>query len=309
MLKWAIYLGTWHAATFERLTVWNVHSGVLDADCSNTIGYFGEQIKVRDIDLARRDAGPVSQYGVRFRAGTNTSSMTWSDCYIEDCMFLACWDTAVLLDGCIRFHVRNASASHNSTSSDTIDGTSKSGCLHTVRITNSIKKDATGGTGYHVVDGVYLESLQGSETTATNVAVLIDTPTAQADAGHTRYNVISNVAVPQGSSCGLLRLIDDNHGGYTHHNVFNNNVTAAFSELVYIGSGVADTILQLIPVTGTAWSTVVNDSGTRTVTNGLTTVPSTATSAGTAGLMAADSSWFYVCTAANTWRRVAIASW
>jgi hypothetical protein len=38
-------------------------------------------------------------------------------------------------------------------------------------------------------------------------------------------------------------------------------------------------------------------------------VPSTATSTGKQGQMAADSSWLYICTATNTWRRVAIASW
>lgn len=38
-------------------------------------------------------------------------------------------------------------------------------------------------------------------------------------------------------------------------------------------------------------------------------VPSTATSTGFVGQWAADSSFFYVCTATNTWRRVAIASW
>lgn len=35
--------------------------------------------------------------------------------------------------------------------------------------------------------------------------------------------------------------------------------------------------------------------------------PATATSAGVAGNMAYDSSYFYICTATNTWKRVAIA--
>lgn len=37
--------------------------------------------------------------------------------------------------------------------------------------------------------------------------------------------------------------------------------------------------------------------------------PATATSAGVAGQIAHDTSFFYVCVATNTWRRVAIASW
>lgn len=38
-------------------------------------------------------------------------------------------------------------------------------------------------------------------------------------------------------------------------------------------------------------------------------VPGTATSTGTAGDIAYDSSYLYICTATNTWRRVAITSW
>lgn len=38
-------------------------------------------------------------------------------------------------------------------------------------------------------------------------------------------------------------------------------------------------------------------------------VPATATSAGEIGQWAADASYFYVCTATNIWKRVAIASW
>lgn len=38
-------------------------------------------------------------------------------------------------------------------------------------------------------------------------------------------------------------------------------------------------------------------------------VPATATSAGFVGQIAYDSSFLYICTAANVWRRVAIASW
>lgn len=41
----------------------------------------------------------------------------------------------------------------------------------------------------------------------------------------------------------------------------------------------------------------------------LTTVPASATATGTAGQIAADASYFYVCVATNTWRRVAISAW
>jgi hypothetical protein len=38
-------------------------------------------------------------------------------------------------------------------------------------------------------------------------------------------------------------------------------------------------------------------------------VPALATSTGVLGQWAADASWLYICTAANTWRRVALATW
>ena len=41
----------------------------------------------------------------------------------------------------------------------------------------------------------------------------------------------------------------------------------------------------------------------------ITSVPSTATSTGTVGQIAYDTSYLYVCVATDTWRRVAIASW
>tara|TARA_R100000664_G_C2753344_1_gene140737 strand:- start:1543 stop:1785 length:243 start_codon:yes stop_codon:yes gene_type:complete len=37
--------------------------------------------------------------------------------------------------------------------------------------------------------------------------------------------------------------------------------------------------------------------------------PASAAAAGTPGQIAADASYFYVCVAANTWKRVAIATW
>lgn len=41
----------------------------------------------------------------------------------------------------------------------------------------------------------------------------------------------------------------------------------------------------------------------------MTTVPASATATGTAGQIAADASYLYVCVATNTWRRVAISAW
>jgi hypothetical protein len=39
------------------------------------------------------------------------------------------------------------------------------------------------------------------------------------------------------------------------------------------------------------------------------TAPASATSAGTTGQIATDANYIYVCTAASTWKRVAITTW
>jgi hypothetical protein len=68
----------------------------------------------------------------------------------------------------------------------------------------------------------------------------------------------------------------------------------------------------------TPHGSAVGSSGTQTITLpiqatttlvGAVAAPATATSAGVAGSIAYDSGFFYVCTATNTWKRVAIASW
>jgi hypothetical protein len=42
---------------------------------------------------------------------------------------------------------------------------------------------------------------------------------------------------------------------------------------------------------------------------GYTTVPASATATGTAGQWSADTSYFYVCIATNTWKRIALSTW
>lgn len=53
------------------------------------------------------------------------------------------------------------------------------------------------------------------------------------------------------------------------------------------------------------------DGFLRAVTLGLPTVatPASAAAAGTTGQVAIDTGFIYVCTATNTWKRVAIATW
>lgn len=53
--------------------------------------------------------------------------------------------------------------------------------------------------------------------------------------------------------------------------------------------------------TGAAWAIAANGMQSKT--------PSSAADTGTAGEIAYDASYIYICTAANTWRRIAHASW
>jgi hypothetical protein len=46
-----------------------------------------------------------------------------------------------------------------------------------------------------------------------------------------------------------------------------------------------------------------------TVIHTLSATPASATAAGTVGTMSWDANYIYICTATNTWKRVAIATW
>lgn len=84
-------------------------------------------------------------------------------------------------------------------------------------------------------------------------------------------------------------------------NVYGD-VTGAGPQIVAAGTDTNVSLNLYGKGTGT-----VNVNGNPVVTR--VSVPATATSTGTAGQIAYDSSYFYICTASNTWRRAAIASW
>jgi hypothetical protein len=83
-----------------------------------------------------------------------------------------------------------------------------------------------------------------------------------------------------------------------------NDITA-----VLIGTAATGEVLRY---NGTNWvdarlaSTDLSDSSSLPR---IVSVPSTATSSGSAGQIAYDASFLYVCVATNTWRRVAIGTW
>jgi hypothetical protein len=248
MLKWCIYLDTWRNAQFLNISAFDVHSGVLDAESTSTTLY-GESILVKHIDYAMSAGTTLTQYGVRFRAGSGSSAFTWSDCWIENCDIIGCWDTGVVLDSVQRFDVRSIVAANNGTYNDTIDGSSKSGCLHAVKIDTTIVNAAGGESGAHVVDAVYLESGQGSETPTNNVAVLIHMANIL---GNNRQNRVSNVRVNTMTSStiypGLFRVADDSGLGRARQNTFIGNQSVLYgADMISFSAGVADTFLDVMP--------------------------------------------------------------
>lgn len=71
-----------------------------------------------------------------------------------------------------------------------------------------------------------------------------------------------------------------------------------------IGLGDVDNTSDVNKPVSTAQQTVLNGK-----LNTWASVPATATSSGTAGQIAYDGSFVYVCTATSTWRRAALSTW
>jgi hypothetical protein len=264
-LQWCIYLTTWRNAAFENVSARDVFSGLLDAESTNASS-LGEDITVRHLDHISSSGtnSCFTQYGVRFRA--TSGGTTWTECSIRDCLFVNCWDTGVVLDGCSRFTVSQVGAACNSASTNTIDGASHSGILHAVTITNSVTSSWTADTGFHLVETIYMESHSGAETFAANAAVWIDTPVGQT-VGLNRLNRVRDVAISTTLGPSVIRITNTSATtGLTGSNTFEGNRRAINNAQVQIGAGAADTYLYLTPNAGQL--SKILDQGTRTYVNG-----------------------------------------
>lgn len=82
----------------------------------------------------------------------------------------------------------------------------------------------------------------------------------------------------------------------------------ASSNTVGFGTGTPDANYQITSAGG-----ILTQSGTNNFTGSVTLIatqtPATAGAAGVTGTIAYDANYIYICTATNTWRRVAHASW
>jgi hypothetical protein len=265
--QWAIFLDSWRFFEVSNVNVMDVFGGMLDA-CNNKTT-FGEAISIRHCDLkSSSGTNPcLSQYFIRFRAG---SVGAWSECSIRDCLALGVWDTAYLIDGCMRFTISQIASGNNIGSSNTIDGLSRTGLLTCLKITNSVVNGSTIDSGYHNVEGIYHESHSGVENYANNCAVLIDTPVGQT--GLNRYNMVENIAVKSGNGGVVCAFKVSNTGSTTTSYTAMNSLRGLRANLsnlgiIQIGNQASDTSLDLFPSS----SLVVNiiDQGNRTVVNGL----------------------------------------
>jgi hypothetical protein len=124
-------------------------------------------------------------------------------------------------------------------------------------------------------------STQGAAVTAEHIGALTANLTAPA------LSVLRNVTLgAYAANVALLQVNDATAGG-----------VADLVDLQVAGTSVAK-----VSHAG-AFTSAGNPLGRKV------SVPATATSTGALGDFAADASFFYVCTAANTWRRVAVVSW
>ena len=101
--------------------------------------------------------------------------------------------------------------------------------------------------------------------------------------------------------------IESNAGGslLTGSTPYATVITSATGVPVQIGTG--DTLRATFASTGTTFAGAVTIAGT--VIHTLSATPASASATGTVGTMSWDASYIYICTAANTWKRVAIATW
>ena len=104
--------------------------------------------------------------------------------------------------------------------------------------------------------------------------------------------------------------------GVNYVNITNGQVGSGPSISAASGSTDANVSLNLTGKgTGTVQANgvdVVTTTGTQTLTNkrlASATIPATISSTGTTGQIAYDNDWLYVCTATDTWRRVALGTW
>jgi hypothetical protein len=111
---------------------------------------------------------------------------------------------------------------------------------------------------------------------------------------------------PRDPNIGVLCYFKDIIEGGT---VGQNNDGANVGGAVEVYQGKVGVTLNFRTLIAGANITITQNTDTITIGFSFASVPASATAAGTAGQVAYDANFAYFCTAPNTWRRVALATW
>jgi len=179
---------------------------------------------------------------------------------------------------------------------------------NTTGVTNDDGLDITmsGSTGYIIQRENASLIFQTNSTTA----LTLNSSQGATIAGTTASTSTSTGALVVSGGVGVAGSINAGTTGANHSHVFTGGD---------LGSG--STILVARDSNGTN-QFIVGGSGIVQITNGLqlngasnvfrivsSQTPASASATGTAGTICWDTSYIYVCTATNTWKRVAISTW
>lgn len=267
-LKNAVTLSLWRDMGFHNISLYDIHGWVIDAVATTVSSgaTLGENLRISNIDYIASSGtnSCLPTGGIRF---TSSSTCSWSDCFLDGIFIECVWYAAILLDGVCRFEVNNVRSAWSGTSSNTVDGSSKTGVLHAVHLANSVTGSWATVCGQHTVRNVYLESHSGVETPDVYVAVLIDI--AAGVTGYNMYNRIENVNTSWSNGPGTLMLVNNTGTvGRVYGNTFIGNRMPASDVLgrISIGTDVRGTYLYLTPNFGRLGTAVV-DNGTQTYIN------------------------------------------
>jgi len=192
------------------------------------------------------------------------------------------------------------SKDHSGTGSSYIRGTANNALL---TASLNIQSSRTGTAALQNTDiigtlnyGAYSGSeYKNSTVLVSQMASNVTTGNFAVDTGLYTRNVDGNFRVFWFRSTGAFEVL-----GVQLSQLTTTAISSGFS-----GAGVEGTLIYDVTKHRLA---VYNGTAAESVTTSVT-VPSTASSTGVPGQIAADASWVYVCTATNTWKRAAIASW
>ena len=138
---------------------------------------------------------------------------------------------------------------------------------------------------------IYLDAVQSLylRTNGATTALTLDTSQNATLAGNYFY--------VGGGTSFYLRATGSGNGIW-----YGNNVSVD-ANYFNVRNQAGSTIYLSVDSTGSAFA------GTIATQGGTASTPASASATGTAGTIRWDASYIYVCTAANTWKRVAIATW